>query len=157
MLDELIQLNAVEQLADQKIQAKSRVPIATGLTSKSITAAGERGRDLLETLAHNVRGRDRPLFEATAQTANCDPEMMTVVRREITEQGINFITAATALLKRSQKRRLSKASEVPPYRCGVTVFYFQDEIGGDNDMGNQNIPIRRKNLRRQKGKLPTRS
>jgi len=157
MLDELMQLNAVEHLADQKIQAKARVPVATGLTSKSITAVGERGRDLLETLAHNVRGRDRPLFEATAQIKNCDPEMMTVVRREISEQGVNFITAATALLKRSQKRRQSKASEAQPYRCGVTVFYFQDEITSDEGIGSQDAPIRRKNLRRQKGKPPIRS
>jgi hypothetical protein len=66
MLDELIQLDAVERLEDQKVRAKSRVPIMTGLTDRSITAVGERGRDLLETLAHNVRRSAQPYFEATA-------------------------------------------------------------------------------------------
>ena len=65
MLDELIQLDAVEQVEDQKLQAKARVPISTGLSSRSIAAVGERGRDLLETLTHNLRNRTQPLFEAT--------------------------------------------------------------------------------------------
>lgn len=43
MLDELTQMGAIERLADQMIRAKARVPILTGLSSRSITAVGERG------------------------------------------------------------------------------------------------------------------
>jgi hypothetical protein len=154
MLDELTQLNAVERLPDQKIKVKARVPILTGLTSRSITAIGERGRDLLETLTHNLRPNTQPLFEATALIEDSDVEMVSVLRREITEQGTNFINGATSLLHRSQKRRLSKPTKPSKHlRLGVTVFYFQDEISE-----NANDPItasmgRRKNLRRQQRKF----
>jgi len=151
MLDELLQLQAVALLADQRVQAMSRVPISTGLTCKSIAAAGERGRDLMHTLAHNARRRTQPLFEATAQIQNVDPEMMAVVRREITEQGINFINAANSLLKRSQRRRNRNSVSAGMQRCGVTIYYFQDGPVAPECEEDRKEPVRRKNLRRKDG------
>jgi hypothetical protein len=55
MLDELTQLDAVERLPDQRVKAKSRIPIPTGLTGDAIAAIGERTGDLLETLTSNLR------------------------------------------------------------------------------------------------------
>src|ERR1700731_1699739 len=91
MLDELMQLDAVERLEGQTVRAKSRVPIMTGLTNRSISAVGERGRDLLETLTHNVRRSAQPYFEATAVTDDGDLELVNFLRREIADQGTNFI------------------------------------------------------------------
>lgn len=153
MLDELIQLDAVEQVEDQKLQAKARVPISTGLSSRSIAAVGERGRDLLETLTHNLRNRTQPLFEATALIEDGDLDMVTLVRREISEQGTNFINAATALFNRSQRKRKSKlAQSAPTCRFGVTLYYFQDALTSNVDPSNVELRGRRKNLRRQKRK-----
>jgi hypothetical protein len=150
MLDELTQLEAIEHLEDQKIRAKARVPVMMGLTSRSIAAVGERGGDLLNTLGHNLRRSSQPLFEATAQINDGDLDMVTLVRREITEQGTNFINGATSLLNRSQRKRKSKAvKSAKTCRLGVTVYYFQDEIStGDNvaTIGGH----RRKNLRRKR-------
>jgi hypothetical protein len=155
MLDELIQLDAVERLEDQKVRAKSRVPIMTGLTNRSISALGERGRDLLETLAHNVRRSTQPYFEATAVIDDGDLELVNFLRREIAEQGTNFINSATSLLNRSQIKRSSKtAKSSRAVRLGVTVYYFQEESPSDDEeieVGNHG---RRKNLRRQPGKPP---
>jgi hypothetical protein len=153
MLDELIQLDAVEQVEDQRLKAKTRVPVSTGLSSRSIAAVGERGRDLLETLAHNVRKRSQPLFEATALIQEGDLDMVTLIRREITEQGTNFINGATALFNRSQRRRNSKAAQsATTCRFGVTLYYFQDELTNNIDPTDVEMHGRRKNLRRQKRK-----
>jgi hypothetical protein len=54
MLDELTQINAVERLPDQRVKAKSRIPILTSLTGDAIAAIGERTGDLLETLTNNL-------------------------------------------------------------------------------------------------------
>jgi hypothetical protein len=152
MLDELMQLGAVERLDDQKVGAKSRVPVMTGLTVRSIAAVGERGRDLLETLAHNVRFAAEPYFEATAVVDDGDPEMATVVRREIREQAANFINGATSLLNRSQPRRGAKATPKSPKTCrlGVTVYYFQDQPPESGDPAPAAAHVRRKNLRRRR-------
>jgi hypothetical protein len=150
MLDELLQWDAVEQLEDQKVRAKSRVPIMTGFTDRSITAIGKRGRDLLETLTHNVRRSSQPFFEATAVIDDGDPDLVTVVRREIAEQGANFINAANSLLNRSQLKRGPKAGKTPrTCRLGVTVYYFQDQVPTTAQPAGTCNPGRRKNLRRQ--------
>jgi len=155
MLDELIQLDAVERLEDQKIRAKSRVPIMTGLTNRSISALGERGRDLLETLAHNVRRSTQPYFEATAVVDDGDLELVNFLRREIAEQGTNFINSATSLLNRSQIKRGSKAAKSSrAVRLGVTVYYFQEDSPSDDEAIGVGTHGRRKNLRRQPGKPP---
>jgi hypothetical protein len=153
MLDELMQLDAVERLEDQKVRAKSRVPIMTGLTNRSITAVGERGRDLLETLTHNVRRSAQPYFEATAVTDDGDLDMVNFLRREIAEQGTNFINSATSLLNRSQIKRSSKtAKSSRTVRVGVTVYYFQEESQNTDEATGVAIHGRRKNLRRLPGK-----
>ena len=155
MLDELLQLDAVERLEDQKVRAKSRVPIMTGLTSRSIDAVGERGRDLLETLAHNVRRSAQPYFEATAVVDDGDPDLTNFLRREIADQGTNFINSATSLLNRSQVKRSSKTSKSSKaVRLGVTVYYFQEEPPNNEEAVGVGIHGRRKNLRRQPAKPP---
>jgi len=155
MLDELMQLDAVERLEDQKVRAKSRVPIMTGLTSRSIDAVGERGRDLLETLAHNVRRSAQPYFEATAVVDDGDPDLANFLRREIADQGTNFINSATSLLNRSQIKRSSKTTKSSKtVRLGVTVYYFQEEPPNNEEAVGVGIHGRRKNLRRQPAKPP---
>jgi len=153
MLDELMQLDAVERLEDQKVRAKSRVPIMTGLTNRSIAALGERGRDLLETLAHNVRRSTQPYFEATAVIDDGDLDLVNFLRREIAEQGTNFINSATSLLNRSQIKRSTKtAKSSRAVRLGVTVYYFQEESPNDDKATGVRTHGRRKNLRRQPGR-----
>jgi Family of unknown function (DUF6502) len=150
MLDELTQLDAVERLEDQRVKAKSRIPIQTGMTVSAITAIGERTRDLLETLTQNLRRTSKPLFEGTAFADETDLEMVSLIRREVAEQGATFINSANSLFGRSSvkaKRLITKTST--KYRLGVTVYYFQDDIEGAKESAPKTYR-RRKNLRRQR-------
>jgi len=151
MLDELTQTGTVERLDDQTVRAKARVPVISGRTSRSIAAVGERGKDLLETLAHNVRQSSQPLFEATAVIDDADPDMVALIRREIAEQGMNFINGASSLLNRSQFKRGSQSC-----RLGVTVYYFQEGISVTETPLTSGRGSPRKNLRRRRNKpIPT--
>lgn len=151
MLDALMQLGAIEQLPDQKVRAKVRVPVLTGLTSSSIAAVGERGKDLIQTLTHNMKYSTPPYFEATALIEDADLEMAAVAKREVAEQGANFISSAAALFNRTKKHRHSKARRKTSAKCrlGVTVFYFQDEPISDTFIPKTELTSRRKNLRRK--------
>ena len=150
MLDELIQLNAVEQIQEQKVRAKARVPISTGLSARSMIAIGDRARDLLVTLAHNVRLKGSPHFEATAVLDDSEIDKVSLIRREIAEQGANFINTATSLLNRSKAKGNSKsASRDNVCRLGVSVFYFEEELADGNAVGTLKTIGRRKNLRRK--------
>jgi len=156
MLDELTQIDAVERLEDQRVKVKSRIPILTGMTDGAITAIGERTRDLLETLTNNLRHTSKPLFEGTALAEETDLDMISLVRREIAEQGANFINSANSLFSRSSvKAKRSTPKTATRYRLGVTVYYFQDDIEGAKESKSKTTYTRRKNLRRQRGKGPT--
>ena len=151
MLDELTQIDAVERLEDQRVRAKSRIPVLTGLTAGAIAVIGERTRDLLDTLTNNLRTTSKPLFEGTALADETDLELVSLFRREIAEQGANFINSAHSLFSRPSvkaKRSFSKSS--PKYRLGVTVYYFQDDIEGATESKPETTYPRRKNLRRQR-------
>ncbi len=149
MLDELTQISAVERLAGQKVRAKSRVPILTGLTTNAVTAVGERCADLLRTLIFNVRRPLSPLFEATALDCDADVDMVPIVRRELAEQGASFINGANSFLKRTRNKPSGASRKLAPCRLGVTVYYFEDEVANNNDLAEEIRQGRRKNLRRQ--------
>jgi hypothetical protein len=151
MLDELTQIDAVERLSDQRVRAKSRIPILTGLSSSAIAVIGERTRDLLDTLISNLRCTSKPLFEGTALVDETDQDMVSLVRREIAEQGANFINSANSLFNRSRVKQSRPAiKKSAKCRLGVTVYYFQDDIDGTSKSTAEVKIGRRKNLQRQR-------
>jgi hypothetical protein len=151
MLDELKEINAVEILADQTVRAKSRVPVLTGLTGNAVTRIGERAKDLLDTLGHNLRGTSKPLFEGTAFVDDADIESISLIRREIDAQAINFINNANSLFSRNASKpgRLGSKGN-SKCRLGVTVYYFEDEGEGGAMSARATQFLRRKNLQRQR-------
>jgi uncharacterized protein DUF6502 len=153
MLDQLVQINAVEILDRQRVKARSRVPIFRGMTTSAIANLGERAGDLLRTLASNLRTESSPLFEETALFGDIEMGVVPLVRRQIAEQGAAFIDGATSLLSRSRiKPGQSILKNSPQCRVGVTAYYFQDETQSDDGLV---VPInhsRRKNLQRRYGK-----
>jgi Family of unknown function (DUF6502) len=156
MLDELTRIDAVERLSDQRVRAKSRLPILTGLSGTAVAAIGERTKDLLDTLTSNLRRASTPLFEGTALIGDADLELVSLIRREIAEQGENFINAANALFRRSriaQNRPIARTKK--KCRLGVTIYYFQDEIVNIEKTAKEIAPRKRKNLQRKKRYLPS--
>jgi Family of unknown function (DUF6502) len=151
MLDELTQLDAVERLPNQRVRAKSRIPILTGLSSTAIAVIGERTRDLLETLTSNLRRTSKPLFEGTALLEEADVESVALFRREIADQGSNFINSANSLFGRSRAKANRLATKISPTcRLGVTVYYFQDEVDSSAGAKIDAIHTPRKNLQRKR-------
>jgi len=150
MLDELTRMNAVEIFPDQTVRAKARVPLFTGLTGSAITVIGERARDLLDTLRQNLRNGGKPLFEGTAVVDEADIESVSLMRREIDAQAVNFINTANALFSRSvAKPSRSSPKRKTTCRLGVTVYCFQDEVDTSTAAPTGAQLKRRKNLRRR--------
>jgi hypothetical protein len=157
MLDQLIQINAVEILPGQRIKVKSRVPTITGLTGTAIAALGERTRDLLDTLRGNLRATT-PLFEGTATLNDVDVDAIPVIRRELTEQAAVFIEGANSLFSRSRNRLRQSNSRIPPKsRIGITAYFFQNSPADDSLDVSAAATGKRKNLSRKLGKMSKRS
>jgi hypothetical protein len=149
MLDQLLQINAVEILSGQRVKVKSRVPIFKGMTCSAIANIGERAGDLLGTLRHNLRTASMPLFEGTALIGDVDIGVVPLVRRQMAEQGSAFIDGAVSLFSRSCSKRQRSRKETSQCRIGVTVYYFEDEIATASDPQPSRDTGRRKNLQRQ--------
>jgi hypothetical protein len=152
MLDQLVQVNAVELLSGQRVRARARVPVFTGLTSSAIAGIGERATDLLQTLKSNLSSAPKPLFEGTAWTGDIEVAAVPLVRKEIAEQGATFIESANSLLNRSRTKP-RRASRLPKCRIGVTVYYFQDEAASGERLQPLAAVARRKNLHRRNLKI----
>ena len=151
MLDQLVQISAVEILPNQRVKVNSRVPIFKGMTSSAIANIGERTGDLLGTLKHNLHTASAPLFEGTAIVGDVDIGVVPLVRRQMAEQGSAFIDAATSLFSRSRSKRMrSSKRETSQCRVGVTVYYFEDEIATASTRQRSRVTGRRKNLQRQR-------
>jgi Family of unknown function (DUF6502) len=149
MLDELTRIDAIEWLSGQRIRPRNRIPMMTGLTPASILMMGQRGRNLLDTLIANARSKINPLFEATSAMDNVDSSRISIGRREVFQQGTNFISGIDGLFNQLQQTPGRKANKpkVPGKRVGVTVFYFEDASAGAHQLGAPPI-VARKNLRR---------
>lgn len=149
MLDQLMQIDAVEILSSQRVKVKSRVPIFKGMTCSAIANIGERAGDLLGTLKHNLRTVSTPLFESTAFIGDADIGVVPLVRRQIAEQGSAFIDGATSLFSRSRSKHQRPRKATSQCRVGVTVYYFEDEIASACASQPSRDTGRRKNLRRR--------
>jgi Family of unknown function (DUF6502) len=153
MLDELIQLDAIERVGDQWVRAKSRTPVSVGLTPVAIAAIGERCSDLMQTLMKNLRRADTPLFEATS-TEEADAALMPMIRREMSRQGATFISSANSFLKRARRTSgISATQQRLKSRVGVTLYYFEDTVVKSAPTSDARKPGRT-NLRRTRSKKP---
>jgi hypothetical protein len=149
MLDQLSQINAVEILAGQLVRVRSRVPIFKGMTCGAIANVGDRAGDLLGTLKHNLRTTSVPLFEGTAFIGDADIGALPLVRRQIAEQGSAFIVGATSLFSRSRRKpKRSETASQSQCRVGVTVYYFEEEMGTTTNTPPSTNAGRRKNFQR---------
>ena len=149
MLDELIQIGAIERLPNQRVTIKTRVPVSVGLTPTAIGAIGEHCKNLLETLIQNIRRAERPLFEATSLISDASPNLLPVIRREIADQGTSLINSTSSMLKRSRGRVKTKNADQVGRRAGVTVFYFEDPVNSPAESASSTKSQRRTNLRRR--------
>jgi hypothetical protein len=153
MLDQLLQINAVELVSGLRVKAKTKVPIFKGMTRSAIANIGERAGDLLSTLKNNLHTTATPLFEGTALMCDVDINVLPLVRRQMAEQGATLIEGASSLLGRSRvKSKRSSSKELPQCRAGITVYYFEDERARGPSGPSMVGKGRRKNLRRRTSK-----
>jgi hypothetical protein len=126
MLDELVQIGAIERLPNQRANLKACVPGRVSLNPDAIEAIGEHCKYLLDTLIQNLRGLDRRMFETTFLTSDASSDDLPLIRKEIAEQGTHLVKAASSILKRPQSRTNKGTSKRKGRRVGVTIFYFED-------------------------------
>lgn len=148
LLDELIQIGAVDRLPNQRLRTSTCASTSTNFAPNAIEAVGEKCRELLVTLIQNLRGEQR-MIESTTLVANGDPKTLRDFRKGVVADGKYFINEVAYLLKRLQNKN-KQVRNREPRRVGVTIYYFEDPCPPNKASTQFNKkPVRRKNLRRR--------
>jgi hypothetical protein len=119
ILDELLRSRAVEVLPGQRIRAKASLAVHFGLSSQIVKRFGDRTSELLSTMLSHMRESESPRFMATA-TVLATPAMLPVIRRELAERSVEFLSEVRESLPIAPRKHGSRT-------VGVTVFYHERE------------------------------
>ena len=128
ILEELERARAVKVLPDGKIRLLSRSLANAQYKEETVDTVGERARDLLTTLAHNLGDPNHPRFERTVASVTLEAREVPRVRRDIEAQGEAFIAAASDLLHWPRVNVTPGDEPKAASRMGVTVFVFEEPV-----------------------------
>ena len=128
ILEELERAKAVKVLEDGTIRLLSRTLANAEYNPETLAAVGERTRDLLTTLVHNVTDPAHARFERTVASVTLDPRELPRIRRDIVAQGEAFLSAASDLLHWPGANVAPGEDPKVASRVGVTVFVFEEPV-----------------------------
>jgi len=128
ILEELERAKAVKVLEDGAVRLLSRTLANAEYNAETIAAVGERTRDLLTTLVHNVTDPAHERFERTVASVTLDPRELPRIRRDIVAQGEAFLSAAGDLLHWPGANVTPGEDPKGASRVGVTVFVFEEPV-----------------------------
>ena len=123
---ELLRARAITELPDGTVQALSRSFATARWEPTTIAVLGERVRDQLMTLVHNMRHPSRPRFVRTVMSDRIDPRYLPILERDLTSAADGFADSVEDGLH-SPRTNLPEDATAPPRRLGVTVYVFEDE------------------------------
>jgi hypothetical protein len=122
---ELIRAKAVTRLPDGSLQALSRTFANARWEPTGVAVLGERVRDLLDTLVHNLRHPSRPRYARTVMSDRIDPRTLALLQRDLsTSADVLCDTADDAL--HDPTTNIGRTGQSSPARLGITVFVFED-------------------------------
>jgi hypothetical protein len=121
VLEELHRAGVVQLLADERVRVRSRTFRVHGVNATGMSELGSRGRELLETLIHNLREPDATIPCDSIAPIEVDAGRIPAVRDLIARRAGNFLAAIEQELaveaSLSHRRRSKKR-----VRIGLTAF-----------------------------------
>jgi hypothetical protein len=126
ILDELIRVGAVEQVSEQRLKVRMQSYGVAGFDADAIEDLGQRARDLLETLVHNLLNPSSARWCETVLTVDADPKYLPVIRNSIKRRSQSYLSSLTEELNNPRTSRSSRSK--PAVRIGVTVYSFEGAV-----------------------------
>jgi hypothetical protein len=126
VLQELLRAKAVRELPDQQIEVISRTFATVHWDESGVQTVGERVRDLLQTLHHNLHHPHRPRYVRFVVNSAVDPKYVPLLLRNLTDQAESFADGFHEALTDTQRtiRPGSKSKEA--HRLGVGLFVIDE-------------------------------
>jgi hypothetical protein len=121
VLRELHRAGVVQLLPEERVRVRSRTFRAHGVNAGGMSEMGRRGRELLETLIHNLREPDTRMLCDSMPSIEIDALRVPVIRDLIARRAGNFLTTLEQELaiEASLSHRGKSKKRV---RIGLTAF-----------------------------------
>jgi hypothetical protein len=143
MLEELVRVNAVEQVEGNSYRVLTRNYIAAPLQPVHAQYIGDVIHDLAATIEHNFNpARVGPLrFERWVATENLNPNSIRSFRDLVKEHGQRFLEKLDNWL--SLHEITEDEGSPSALRTRVGVYMYEEFLQGDSDSNDQDDPSRR--------------
>lgn len=128
ILEELQRAAAVKVLPDKRLRLIARSLANAQYKDETVDTVGERARDLLTTLAHNLNHPEHPRFERTVASVTLDPNEVPRVRRDIEASAEALISSASGMLHWPRVNVAAGEEPKAATRMGVTVYLFEEPV-----------------------------
>jgi hypothetical protein len=121
VLEELRRAGLVQMLSEHRVRVRNRTFRMHGVNASNISELGNRARELLETLTHNLRQPEARLFCEAMPSIEVDVARVPFVRDLIARRAGNFLAAMEQELavEASGSRRRKSGERV---RVGLTTI-----------------------------------
>jgi hypothetical protein len=120
VLEELRRAGVVQMLAEHRVRVRSRSVRLHGLNAGNVGEIGQRARELLETLTHNLRQPEARLFCESMPSIEVEAARLPFVRELIARRASTFLSALGQEFSaegRASRRKLKRR-----VRVGLTAF-----------------------------------
>jgi Family of unknown function (DUF6502) len=131
ILDELKRVGAVEEIGEERLKVKMQSYGVTGFEIESIEDLGNRAKDLLETLIHNLQNPETGRLCETVLTLDADPKWLPILRSTIKRRTETLLKGLDPELNSPRTSRKMRSD--PSVRIGVTVFSFEAAATEDSE------------------------
>lgn len=126
LLDELIRVKAARRLPDGRLEALSRTFATARWDEAGIQSIGERIREHLDTLLHNLKHPSRPLYERVVVNSQLDPKYVPMLFRDLVEQADSLADAMDDALNDPQATVKPGRSAQGASRLGLALYLFEE-------------------------------
>lgn len=128
LLDELIRVRAIQMTPDGKVEALSRTVATARWDTDGVSAIGERVRDLLETLGHNLKHPSRPRYERFVVSESVDPRWVPLLTRDIGEQADAFLDGFLDSFNEPRYNVRPGKTPKDARRLGIVVYTIEEPV-----------------------------
>lgn len=128
LLDELVRVRAVRRLPDGRLEALSRTYATARWDPQGVAAIGERVRDHLQTLLHNIRHPNRPRYERLVVNTQLDERYGPMLTRDLASQADTLADALEDALNDPKATVKPGAVAKNALRLGVAIYVFEEPV-----------------------------
>jgi len=126
LLKELLRVKAVRRLPDGKLEVLSRTFATARWDSAGIEMVGDRVRDLLDTLVHNLKHPSSPRYARFVVNSQVDPRFVPLLLRDITHQSEVLADTFQDALNDPERIVRPARSAQDAHRISIGIFVTEE-------------------------------